>query len=202
MRMTRPDASLETAQLRQLVQRWQAGDAGAADTLFRVIAQRLEHLARRMLRGYPNVRQWADTADVLQGTVYRLLNTLRQLQPPTTRDFFNLAANHVRRELLDLARRHARRELPRGTCDSDAAAGAIDPASAEQEELELWSRFHEAVEELPLEDREVFSLAFYHAWTQQQIADLLGVNERTIRRRWQAACLELNRRLGGQLPGV
>jgi DNA-directed RNA polymerase specialized sigma24 family protein len=48
----------------------------------------------------------------------------------------------------------------------------------------------------------VFSLSFYHAWTQQQIAELLGVTERTVRRRWQAACLELNRLVGGQLPGL
>jgi RNA polymerase sigma-70 factor (ECF subfamily) len=197
-----PDGSLDTVEMHQFVQRWQSGDAGAADALFRIIGQRLEHLARRMLRGYPNVRQWADTADVLQGTVYRLLNTLRRLQPPSTRDFFNLAAAHVRRELLDLARRHARRELPPGTGDSAVSAGPVDPSWENDDELELWSRFHEAVEELPPEEREVFSLSFYHAWTQQQIADLLGVNERTVRRRWQSACLDLNRKLGGQLPGM
>ncbi len=197
-----PDGSLETIEMHQFVLRWQNGDAGAADALFRIIGQRLEHLARRMLRGYPNVRQWADTADVLQGTVYRLLNTLRRLQPPSTRDFFNLAAAHVRRELLDLARRHAHRELAPGTSDSSLRAGPIDPSWENGEELELWTRFHETVEELPPEEREVFSLSFYHAWTQQQIADLLGVNERTVRRRWQAACLDLNRRLGGQLPGM
>jgi RNA polymerase sigma-70 factor (ECF subfamily) len=195
------DGSLDTVEMRQFVQRWQSGDAAAADALFRLIGQRLEHLARRMLRGYPNVRPWADTADVLQGTVYRLLNTLRRLQPPSTRDFFNLAAAHVRRELLDLARRYARRELPPGG-DSAGSAGPVDPSWENDEELELWSRFHEAVEELPPEEREVFSLSFYHAWTQQQIADLLGVTERTVRRRWQTACLDLNRRLGGQLPGM
>jgi RNA polymerase sigma-70 factor (ECF subfamily) len=200
-----PDASLETAQLHQFIQRWQNGDAGAADMLFRTIAGRLEHLARRMLRGYPNVRPWVDTADVLQGTVCRLLNTLRKLQPPTTRDFFNLAAAHVRRELLDLARRHARREQPQGFGTGESAALApapVDTSIVAAEELELWTRFHEAVEELPAEEREVFGLSFYHAWTQQQIAELLGVNERTIRRRWQSACRQLNRKVGGQLPGL
>jgi RNA polymerase sigma-70 factor (ECF subfamily) len=196
---------LQTAQLRQFVQRWQGGDASAADALFRAIAQRLEYLARRMLRAYPNVQSWVETADVLQGTVYRLLNTLRKLDPPTTRDFFNLAAAHVRRELLDLARRHARREQPQGYGSSDSSAvGAapVDHSLVPADELELWTRFHEAVEDLPAEEREVFGLSFYHAWTQPQIADLLGVNERTVRRRWQSACRELNRKVGGQLPGT
>jgi RNA polymerase sigma factor (sigma-70 family) len=68
------------------------------------------------------------------------------------------------------------------------------------DEVELWGRFHEAVEKLPLDQREVFSLAFYHGWTQPQIAQLHAVDERTIRRRWQAACLQLTRIVGGQLP--
>jgi RNA polymerase sigma-70 factor (ECF subfamily) len=199
------DASLQTVQLHQYVQRWQGGDATAADALFRSIGQRLEHLARRMLRGYPNVRQWADTADVFQGTVWRLLNALRKLQPPTTRDFFNLAAAHVRRELLDLARRHAHREKPGSQRNLDSSCPDPEPVEAPSvphDELELWTRFHEAVEHLPVEEREVFSLSFYHGWTQVQIAEILEVNERTVRRRWQAACLELNRRLGGQLPSI
>jgi DNA-directed RNA polymerase specialized sigma24 family protein len=29
---------------------------------------------------------------------------------------------------------------------------------------------------------------FYHGWTQVKIAELFGVDERTIRRRWATAC--------------
>jgi RNA polymerase sigma-70 factor (ECF subfamily) len=198
------DPSLQTVQLHAYVQRWQAGDATAADELFRAISQRLEHLARRMLRGYPNVRSWADTADVFQGVAWRLLNTLQKLQPATTRDFFNLAAAHVRRELLDLARRYARRQRPGSGVgfdeDSELAPAVAD--SLPPDELELWTRFHEAVEQLPADEREVFSLTFYHGWTQAQIAELFDVNERTIRRRWQAACIQLSRLVDGQLPEV
>ena len=72
------DPSLETLQLQQYVQRWQAGDNAAADELLRRIGERVERLVRRMLRGYPNVRHWADTGDIYQGAVWRLLNTHRQ----------------------------------------------------------------------------------------------------------------------------
>jgi RNA polymerase sigma-70 factor (ECF subfamily) len=198
------DSSLQTIQLHAYVQRWQAGDVSAANELFDTIGQRLEHLARRMLRGYPNVRCWADTADVFQGAVCRLLNTLRKLNPTSTRDFFNLAANHVRRELLDLARKHAGKPRP-GTVtpfDDDSSLAPVAPDVTPVDELELWERFHNAVERLETEQREVFSLAFYHGWTQPQIADLFGVHERTIRRRWQSACIELSRLVDGQLPSV
>jgi RNA polymerase sigma factor (sigma-70 family) len=53
---------------------------------------------------------------------------------------------------------------------------------------------------LPAEEREVMGLVFYHGLTQKQIAELFQVDERTIRRRWRAACLQLQRLLGGQLP--
>jgi RNA polymerase sigma factor (sigma-70 family) len=69
-----------------------------------------------------------------------------------------------------------------------------------ENDLELWCRFHEAVKELPAEEQEVVGLVFYHGWTQAQIAELLQVDERTVRRRWQSACLQLNQLVGENLP--
>ena len=44
-------------------------------------------------------------------------------------------------------------------------------------------------------------LTFYHGWKQADIAVLFQVDERTIRRRWQAASVRLGEQLGGRLPG-
>lgn len=198
------DPSLQTTHLHAYVQRWQAGDAEAANELFQRIGQRLEQLARRMLHSYPNVRCWVDAEDIYQGAACRLLRTLRKLQPACTRDFFQLAALHIRRELLDLARRYSGKQLP-GTgpqLDENSELAPASDDSVSPSELELWARFHEAVEKLEDEAREVFSLYFYHGWTHAQIAELFEVNERTIRRRWNAACVQLGRLVGGQLPSV
>jgi DNA-directed RNA polymerase specialized sigma24 family protein len=43
-------------------------------------------------------------------------------------------------------------------------------------------------------------LVFYHGWTQPRIAELLGVDERTVRRRWRAAGRVLHTALGGSVP--
>jgi DNA-directed RNA polymerase specialized sigma24 family protein len=37
---------------------------------------------------------------------------------------------------------------------------------------------------LPAQLHEVFSYTFYHGWTQNQIAELLGISERQVRRLW------------------
>jgi RNA polymerase sigma-70 factor (ECF subfamily) len=59
-----------------------------------------------------------------------------------------------------------------------------------------WVRFHEAVDQLPIEEREVVGLAFYHGWKQYQIAELFQVDERTIRRRWASACKKIRAKVG------
>ncbi len=196
------DRSVDTLDLRRWLDRIAAGDLAARDELLSATCGRMERLARKMLRGFPNVRQWAQTDDVLQSALLRLLRTLRQVRPADTREFFGLAAVHIRRELLDLAR-HFRRRLdrPGGAADAEAPdALAQAPGPDSSTDLERWGAFHEAVERLPAEEREVVGLTFYHGWTQPQIAALLGVDERTGRRRWRAACVRLTEALGGHLP--
>ena len=202
-----PDNSLDTVQLQRCVERWQQGERSAVDELLRTIGNQLESLARRMLRGFPRVRSWAETGDVLQGSLLRLLNTLQSLRPHSTQHFFSLAALHVRRELLDLARHFAsrgERQVAGDSADGSSAglAQAADPHSVSAEDLELWCRFHEQVDQLPTEEREVIGLVFYHGWTQVQVAELFQVDVRTVRNRWQSACRKLHTLLDGQLPSL
>jgi RNA polymerase sigma factor (sigma-70 family) len=198
-----PEPSFDTVQLHHYLDRLRDGDSDAADVLLRKVCGRLERLARHMLRGFPNVKRWADTDDVLQGALVRLLRTLRNLRPESTRDFLNLAALHIRRELLDLARHfRSRLDRPTGAGDDGDELAELPDGSGAGGELELWAAFHEQLDRLPTEEREVVALTFYHGWTQAQIAELFGVDERTVRRRWRSACRQLSEALGGQLPEV
>lgn len=193
------DPACDTAWLNDRVGRLRAGDRQAADDLLRAVGGRLERLARRMLRNYPVVRSGADTGDVTQGASVRLARALTTVAPTSTRDFAGLAALQVRRELIDLARHHASRGATARVSDPGTAdfgtAGGESPS-----ELELWANFHAAVDHLPDEEREVFALLYYHGHTREQAAELLDVAERTVYRRWAAACARLSEWLGGQLP--
>jgi DNA-directed RNA polymerase specialized sigma24 family protein len=73
------------------------------------------------------------------------------------------------------------------------------PNGGAADELDLWREFHEQVEKLPAEEREVVGLAFYHGWRQAQIAEQFEGDERTIRW-WHCAALKLSDALGGRLP--
>jgi RNA polymerase sigma-70 factor (ECF subfamily) len=195
---------VDTTQLNNWVDRMRAGDTGARDELLRSVGNRLQRLARKMLRRFPIVQRWTETDDVLQNALLRLLRSLEDVRPGSVRDFFGLAAEQLRRELLDLARRFggpqgfAAHHESRMLADASRASAASSPDQAEGlDELEKWTAFHEAVARLPVEEREVVGLIFYHGWTQPTVAELLHVSERTVRRRWEAALLALRGALKG-----
>src|SRR5687767_6098578 len=97
---------LDTQQLTHWMARIDAGDPAARDGLLRHATDRLERLARHMLRSHPAVQRWAQTDDVLQGALVRLARALESLRPASAREFFALAAQQLRRELIDLARHY------------------------------------------------------------------------------------------------
>ena len=182
----------DTVDLRHLIDRHRGGDPAALNTLIGRTGERLERLARRMLRDYPGVRAREQTGDVLNSALLRLQNALREANPASVREYYALAAEQIRRELLDLVRRHKRRPVSPGV-DAEAVAG---PAVAD---LDLWAALQEAVERLPTDLREVFGLTFYHDWTQAQIAELLQTHEKRVRQMWRQACRQLNAAVG-ELP--
>jgi len=186
-------SELSTTSLHDLIARYQAGDNSALGALIRRTEERLEHFARRMLAGFPGVRAREQAEDVLQDALMRLTRALRQETPQSVREFFGLAAVQIRRVLLDLARTHARR--PTEALEADPSAPADDST-----ELDRWTRLHGAVEGLPTELREVFSYTFYHGWTQGQIAEVLDISDRQVRRLWVQACRRLKGAVG-ELPG-
>jgi RNA polymerase sigma-70 factor (ECF subfamily) len=180
--------------------------AEATDELLRRAQAQILSLSRKMLRGFPVVARWFDPEDVLQQASLDLLQSLRKLSPPSTRDFLNLAAFHIRRELLHLAKRL--RGPEKGlAANHDSVAGdgrdqpLLDPPDRhDAAELERWAAFHEAVERLPDELREVFGLAFYGSLTQKEIAAETGLSVRTVRRRLDDASVLLVQMLGDELP--
>ena len=202
----RVNQSLRTTELQDLVGRFRAGDHRAADELIQQCAEQLESLASRMLCSFPGVKRWEQTGDVLQNALQRLLRTLRSVQPDSVRGFFQLAAQAVRRELLDLARHYFGPQGAAANYESlpDAASGNSPMncfASRDDiRNLERWTAFHEAVGRLPTEDRELIELGFYEGLKKNEIAQLLGVDERTVRRQWRRVARRLADDLGDEIP--
>jgi RNA polymerase sigma factor (sigma-70 family) len=198
-------------QIQGCIDRLRLGDSSARDELLVHASERLARLTRKMLRDFPGVRRWEQTDDVLQNAALRLCRALTEVQPPTVADFFRLAAAQIRRELLDMARRFsgahglgAHHASLAGGSDGPSSAGLPNPPDStyDPDRLAAWSDFHREAEALPEEEREAFDLLFYQGLSQAEAAAILGVSERTMKRRWQSARLRLIEALGGKMPGL
>jgi len=196
-----PEHSGHTTKIADLLQVMQNGDRAEARRLLIEHAEaRLHLLARRMLRRFPKVRRWEETDDVFVEAVTRLHRCLEEVQPESPRHFYNLAATHCRRVLIEMARRHFGSKGLGTNQETDGEqvhqGKAEDNGTAPSSVLE-WTDFHEAVEKLPEEEREVFSLLWYEELSQAEAAEVLGISVRTIKRRWQSARCILGNNLDG-----
>lgn len=193
------------------LQRWldclHAGEEGARETLIRYSCDRLVRLTRKMLRGYPALRRWEQTDDVLQNALLRLYRSLNEVKPLCVPEFLGLAATQIRRSLIDLARHHFgpradaahhqtdHSKLERGSLVKQQADRSPAPQS-----LQEWSEFHERIEALPVLERETFGLLWYEGLEQADVAKIMGVNVRTVKRRWRSARMMISQSMGSQPP--
>jgi RNA polymerase sigma-70 factor (ECF subfamily) len=192
--------------------RLRAGEEGARNELLQAASERLDQLARVMLNDFPRLRRWEQTDDVLQNALLRPCRALGGVLPASVRDFYRLATLQIRRELIDLVRHNYGPEgqgLKHATNAGGAEASQSKPPIYEQamsdespDRLAAWTDFHKEVDRLPEEEREVFDLLWYQGMKQTEAAALLNVSTKTIKRRWQSACLKLHDSLKDNLPGL
>ena len=104
--------------------------------------------------------------------------------------FFAAALEAMRRILVESARRKLRLKRGAGQERVEWQESAIQ-APAEEEKL---LRVHEALNALAAEDSqkaEIVKLRFFVGLGLEEIAALLGVNEKTVRRHWEVAKVRL-----------
>jgi RNA polymerase sigma factor (sigma-70 family) len=196
-------------QLNACLDRLSAGDLAAHDTIIELCSGRLRTLASRMLSRFPNVSRWDDTDDVFQNAAMRLHRALGQMRIDSPRSIMALAATQLHRELIDLARRysgpssfaanHATNIQPLANSE---VIRVPEPEDVETpaDVLDRWTLFHEAIEGLPEQQREIFHLVWYLGGDQKTIARLLNCSERTVKSRWREAREAVRTTLDGHSP--
>ena len=195
-----------TTQIQAILDLAADGKTDAYDELIALVSERLLKLTRKMLRSYSSLRRWEQTDDVFQTAVIRLHQSLSEVKPDSVRGFFGLATLQIRRTPIDLARHHLGPEGHAAKHKTNAEGQASDGGDFENQQgepdsletLEMWSNFHSAVDALPENQREVFSLVWYGGTTQKQAAEVLQVSERTVMRRFYRARIKLNHVLGDE----
>jgi RNA polymerase sigma factor (sigma-70 family) len=176
-----------------------AGDQ-PADPIVRALlersVQRLHVLCGNLLyRQYrrltlPPLNLQAD--DLLSAVVERLIKAMRSYRPPTVRQFFALVNQHMRWELNDLARRLDAQPLALQIDEGAVPAAAVAPTTATTAVLTpSHRRVLEAIEKLPEDEREIFSLVRVQGLTHTEAAEVAGVSNKTVQRRLNRALVLL-----------
>ncbi len=144
------------------------GDISARDRLVDFTYQRLVFLASRMFKDFHRVRRWTETGDLVQNVSIRLLRAIESVKPTTIEEFFALAMVQIRRELLDLARHYFGPEGVGANYASGVEHDSGFPPVYERGEdsgnpagLAIWSEFHQQIETLPPDERNVVNLLWY-----------------------------------------
>jgi RNA polymerase sigma-70 factor (ECF subfamily) len=184
----------------------QASGHSSAEPLVRAVlaraVDRLRLLCATLLhRSYPRLARAPvnlEADELLGAVVERLLKAMEKVRPENVRQFFALANQHMRWELNDLARHldekgHAV-ELVDGVALAPASSGSSLSLDAR--------RMLGAIESLPEDEREVFSLVRIQGMTQTEVADLLGVSAKTVQRRLNRSLLLLTEALDDLRPAA
>jgi len=127
--------------------------------------------------------------ELLGAVVERLLKAMRSQRPPTVRQFFGMVNQHMRWELNDLARRLDEKP-PALQIDEGAVAAPLSMASVSVL-TPVHRRVLEAIDQLPDEEREVFSLVRVQGLTHTEAAEVVGVSTKTVQRRLNRALVLL-----------
>jgi RNA polymerase sigma factor (TIGR02999 family) len=163
------------------------GDADAEDKLFALLYADLQRLARARLAAGRRPGDSLETSALVHEAYLRLAGT-PELDVASRAHFFNLVARVMRNVLIDFARRRdaekrgaaLRVSWPEGM---DLAASA---EASETELLDLGAALARLQEESP-RLAQVVELRFFAGLALEEIAGLLGVGERTLKRDWRKA---------------
>jgi RNA polymerase sigma factor (TIGR02999 family) len=177
-----------------LLRAWRAGDASSGDRLVEALYRELRLIASRQMRG-ERAGSTLETTALVHEAYLRLIDQ-RRTDWVDRRHFLAIAATTMRRVLVDRAR--ARRTLKRGGAELTVAlAGLADLVPDPAAEILDVDRALSRLATLHPRPARVVELRFFGGLEEREIAAVLGIAERTVRRDWSFAAAWLARELDG-----
>lgn len=195
--MSQDDPSAAPGVITSLLRAAEGGNREALDTLFTQVYEELRRLARRTLRGGPRTPTLSTTA-----LVHETFLKLSRGQRWSARDrghFYATAARAMRFVLIDYARGRRRAKRDPGRSAVSLEESQVGRIGSPEELLAV----NEALVLLEAEDPElarIVSWRFFAGLSTEEIAELLEVSDRTVKRHWRVARAFLYRQLA--IPGT
>ena len=178
----------------RILERAQNGDAEASAELLPLVYDELRRVAASKMAHEAAGHTLQPTA-----LVHEAWLRLGGEAQPTWQNrahFLAAAAEAMRRILLENARRKLRLKRGSGQQRVELHESTIQAPAEDEKVLQV----HEALDALAIEDPEkaqIVKLRFFVGLSHEEIAALLGVNEKTVRRHWEVAKVRLFQNIKG-----
>jgi RNA polymerase sigma factor (TIGR02999 family) len=189
--------SVERKDITELLLDWRKGDTMALDELIPLVHGELRRMARNYMRRQ-NPGHTLQTTALVNEAFLRLVDSNR-VNWQDRNHFYAVSAQLMRRVLVDSARR--RNSLKRGgdqvmvTLDENA-----DVAIEHHDDLVALDEAMERLGALNRRQSQIVEMRYFGGLNEEEIADILGVSSRTVRRDWNLARAWLFRELKNKDP--
>jgi RNA polymerase sigma factor (TIGR02999 family) len=167
----------------QLLTRWNAKDPEDQAKLLELLYPELKRIAQHRMKNERADHTLQATALVNEFVVRLCTDTQQPWQ--SRLHFLAVASRAMRRILVDHARAHNSEK--RGGLDQKVA---LEDNLAEPRKFHEVLEIHELLEKLSIEDprmANVVELRYFGGLSNNEVAEILGIGERTVNREWQVA---------------
>lgn len=174
----------ESGEVTALLAAWRGGDDRALERLIPIVYSDLRRIAGRYMRSEPDGHTLQTTALVHEAYL-RLIRQQEQTWENRAH-FFGVAAQIMRNLLVDHARAAARAKRGGGVVevrlDASSRVGMVD-----SEDLLALDDALRRLSELDPRASRIVELRYFVGLTHQEIAEVIQISEKTVKREWSTA---------------
>lgn len=177
-------------EITRILNAWNDGDANAADRLIPYVYDELKRQARILM-----ARERPDHTLQPTALVHEAFLRLAEMSGINWHDrghFFSITSRLMRRILVDHARYHA--TAKRGRRPVHFSVDSLDiPVSERAESILILDETLDRLAKLDPKQAQVVEMRFFGGFNNVEIAQSIGISERTVAREWRSARLWLIR---------
>lgn len=165
------------------------GDRAAIDQVVGILYPDLHRLARARLARSGTITQ-LDATSMVHETYERLMKS-GQVDAACRGQFLAYASQVMRSVIVDYVRKRRAERRGGDAVQVTLSTGVLNQAGSDDTDVE---RVNDAIEELEAVEprlKQVVEMRFFGGFDEREIAESLGVTERTVRRDWKRAQLLL-----------
>lgn len=181
-----------TPEITQILQDWNDGSAEAKERLLPVVYDELKRQARYLMSRERKDHTLQPTALVHEA--FLRISEQTGIEWQNRSHFYGIASRLMRQILVDHARAHATGKRGSGVIDFSIDDVQI-PVEERAAAILALDEVLDRLAKLDEQQAKIVEMRFFGGMTNEEIADSLGISQRTVSRDWETARLWLYREL-------